>query len=47
VLPDTPSNHASDGTCVNLLIDADRHYEPINAMPHFSAVPVDIARVRA
>jgi anaerobic selenocysteine-containing dehydrogenase len=47
VLPDTPSNHSNDGTCVNLLIDADRHYEPINAMPHFSAVPVDIARVRA
>ena len=44
-LPDSASNHVDDGTCVNLLIDADRHYEPINAMPHFSAVPVDIARV--
>lgn len=30
------------GTCVNLLIDADREVEAINAMPHFSAVPVNI-----
>ncbi len=29
-----------DGTCVNALIDTDRHYESINAMPHMSAVPV-------
>jgi anaerobic selenocysteine-containing dehydrogenase len=30
------------GTCVNLLIDADREMEAINAMPHFSGVPVNI-----
>jgi anaerobic selenocysteine-containing dehydrogenase len=44
-LPDAASDPARDGTCVNLLVDTDRHYEPINAMPHLSAVPVDITRV--
>ena len=31
-----------DGACVNLLIDDEEHCETINAMPHFSGVPVDI-----
>ena len=44
-LPDAAGDPARDGTCVNLLVDTDRHYEPINAMPHLSAVPVDITRV--
>lgn len=30
------------GVCVNLLIDDAEHYEAINAMPHFSGVPVDV-----
>ena len=29
-----------DGSCVNALIDTDRNFETINAMPHMSAVPV-------
>lgn len=28
------------GSCVNALIDTDRNFEPINAMPHMTAVPV-------
>ena len=35
------------GFKVNLLIDGERHVEDLNAMPHFSGVPVDIARVTA
>lgn len=31
-----------DGVCINLLIDDERHCEAINAMPHFSGVPVDV-----
>ncbi len=31
-----------DGICVNLLIDDAVNYEAINAMPHFSGVPVDV-----
>lgn len=31
-----------DGVCVNQLIDDEEHYEALNAMPHFSAVPVDV-----
>jgi anaerobic selenocysteine-containing dehydrogenase len=30
------------GTCVNLLIDDETHVEAINAMPHFSGLPVDV-----
>ena len=33
---------ARDGICINLLIDDDVHVEAINAMPHFSGVPVDV-----
>lgn len=35
-----------DGTCVNALIDTDRNFETINAMPHMSAVPVRFEPVR-
>ena len=30
------------GACVNLLVDSDDNVETINAMPHFSAVPVRV-----
>ncbi len=30
------------GVCVNLLIDDEVHVEAINAMPHFSGLPVDV-----
>jgi anaerobic selenocysteine-containing dehydrogenase len=30
------------GACVNVLIDDEVHVEAINAMPHFSGVPVDV-----
>ncbi|HJQ15404.1 MAG TPA: molybdopterin-dependent oxidoreductase [Allosphingosinicella sp.] len=30
------------GACVNLLVDSDDNVEAINAMPHFSAVPVRV-----
>ena len=30
------------GVCVNVLIDDEVHVEAINAMPHFSGVPVDV-----
>lgn len=33
------------GSCVNRLVDADKHFEQITAMPHFSAVPVRITAV--
>lgn len=36
---------AVTGTAVNALIDNDRHVEAINAMPHMSAVPVNIVRM--
>lgn len=29
-----------DGSCVNALVDTDKHFETINAMPHMSAIPV-------
>jgi len=29
-----------DGSCVNALVDTDKHFESINAMPHMSSVPV-------
>lgn len=46
-LPDTAEGPDSVGTNVNLLIDTDRHFEDINAMPHMSAVPVRIRRCTA
>jgi len=45
-LPGANEDPSQAGTCVNLLINADRYCETINAMPHFSAVPVDILPVR-
>jgi anaerobic selenocysteine-containing dehydrogenase len=41
-LPDANVDLHAAGTCVNLLIDDTDHVETINAMPHFSGVPVDI-----
>jgi anaerobic selenocysteine-containing dehydrogenase len=41
-LPGSNEDPAITGTAVNALIDTDRHYEPINAMPHMSAVPINI-----
>lgn len=40
-LPDGDENPLS-GVNVNRLIDDEVHVEPINAMPHFSGVPVDV-----
>ncbi len=40
--PDSNSDVEQSGTPVNRLIDNDRHYEPINSMPHMSAIPVNI-----
>jgi anaerobic selenocysteine-containing dehydrogenase len=40
--PDNGSPDPRNGVCVNLLIDDDRHFEAINAMPHFTGVPVDV-----
>ena len=44
--PDADAPAEEAGTAVNRLIDTDRHYEPINSMPHMSAVPVNLAAVR-
>jgi len=44
--PDADDFAEEAGASVNRLIDTDRHYEPINSMPHMSAVPVNLARVR-
>lgn len=33
------------GTAVNRLIDTDRNHEAINAMPHMSAIPVNLRRL--
>jgi anaerobic selenocysteine-containing dehydrogenase len=46
-LPHGNSNLSSvpEGTCINLLIDDNRNYESINAMPHMSAVPVNITKL--
>lgn len=35
-----------DGSCVNALVDTDKHFESINAMPHMSSVPVRFEPVR-
>ena len=34
-----------DGSCVNALIDTDKHFESINAMPHMTSVPVRFEQV--
>jgi anaerobic selenocysteine-containing dehydrogenase len=41
-LPESNEDPALTGTAVNALIDTDRHYEAVNAMPHMSAVPINI-----
>jgi len=46
---DPPGSNADveqSGTPVNRLIDNDRNYEAVNAMPHMSAVPVNIVPLR-
>lgn len=40
--PGSDTEVETSGTPVNRLIDSDRNYEPINSMPHMSAVPVNI-----
>lgn len=45
-LPGSNEDPAVTGSAVNALIDTDRHFEPINAMPHMSAVPVNITPLR-
>ncbi|MFY9327684.1 MAG: molybdopterin-dependent oxidoreductase [Georgfuchsia sp.] len=45
-LPGGNEDIADSGTAVNRLIDNDRHFEPINAMPHMSAVPVNIVPIK-
>jgi anaerobic selenocysteine-containing dehydrogenase len=44
-LSDSTDDPGTTGTAVNALIDTDRHVESINAMPHMSAVPVNIIRM--
>jgi len=44
-LSDGTDDPRTTGTAVNALIDTDRHVETINAMPHMSAVPVNIVRI--
>jgi anaerobic selenocysteine-containing dehydrogenase len=46
-LSDIMDDPGTTGTAVNALIDTDRHVEAINAMPHMSAVPVNIIRLGA
>jgi anaerobic selenocysteine-containing dehydrogenase len=45
-LPGSNEDPSVTGSAVNALIDTDRHFEPINAMPHMSAVPVNITPMR-
>ncbi|WP_380875936.1 oxidoreductase [Sphingomonas sp. DBB INV C78] len=45
-LPGSNEDPAVTGTAVNALIDNDRHFEAVNAMPHMSAVPVNIIPLR-
>ncbi len=45
---DPPGSNASveeAGTAVNRLIDTERHHEPVNSMPHMSAVPVNLTPI--
>jgi anaerobic selenocysteine-containing dehydrogenase len=44
-LPGSNDDPSVAGTCVNALIDTDRNFESINAMPHMTAVPVNIVPV--
>jgi len=45
-LPGSNEDPSVTGTAVNALIDTDKHYESVNAMPHMSGIPVNIAPVR-
>lgn len=45
--PGSNSDVEQSGTPVNRLIDNDRHYEPVNSMPHMSAIPVNIRVIEA
>ncbi len=40
--PDEAADVSAYGTCVNWLTDSSMDVEAINAMPHFSAVPVNV-----
>ncbi|WP_340314023.1 molybdopterin-containing oxidoreductase family protein [Rhizorhabdus argentea] len=44
-LPDEEEDPALRGSAVNRLIDADRNFEAICAMPHMSAIPVNVAKL--
>lgn len=47
---DPPGSNASveeAGTAINRLIDTDRNFEPVNSMPHMSAIPVNVIPVRS
>ena len=45
-VPDSNEDPSVTGTAVNALIDNERNYEPVNAMPHMSAVPINIRPLR-
>ena len=45
-VPGSNEDTAETGSAVNALVDNDRNFEPVNAMPHMSAVPVNIRRLR-
>ncbi|WP_156681294.1 molybdopterin-containing oxidoreductase family protein [Sphingomonas profundi] len=44
--PGSQADPRETGGAVNALIDADRHFEAVNAMPHMSAVPITITPMR-
>lgn len=44
-LPGSNEDPAETGSAVNALIDTDRNFESINAMPHMTGVPINIVRL--
>jgi len=44
-LPDEAMDCEKEGSSTSLLVSSERDYEPINAMPRQSAIPVNIVRV--
>ncbi|HXR36130.1 MAG TPA: hypothetical protein VN754_09300, partial [Candidatus Binataceae bacterium] len=44
-LPDAAMDCEKEGSSTSLLVSSERDYEPINAMPRQSAIPVNIVRV--
>ena len=44
--PGSNEDPANSGTAVNALIDNDRNFEAVNAMPHMSAVPINVVPIR-